>query len=129
MLTEAHWFWPVVLFPFAVEKAHTRTFTGKAVLRDIKGSFSRAIVDLNDDALVVRGRLTRIEHLVIPLEQFHSVSLHEKPNLVDIRFSEGRYGRLARIVTSGTPAGSRSRIFLNVKNPEVWEREITLRTR
>jgi hypothetical protein len=129
-LREARWFWPIVLFPYASEGANTRSFTGRTILKDIKASFSRALVDLNETALVVRGRFTRRKHLVIPLEEIRQVHLVEgKPGLVELRFGHARWGRLAQVMTSGAPRGSRHRVILNVNDTESWLQEIARRVR
>lgn len=95
------------------------------MLRDVKGSLSRAIVELIGDALVIRGRFTGREHLGIPLEEIRSVDLlAERRGIVEIRFENARWGRQARLVTSGLPAGSRHLILLNVDDPDVWLAEI-----
>jgi hypothetical protein len=114
-----------VLFPYAVEDSHTRSFTGKTVLEDIKGSLSRATVEITEDALVIRGLFTGREHLGIPLDEIQSVDAFEDHRgIVEIRFENARWGRLARLATSGSPAGSRNRILLNVDDPGTWVNEI-----
>lgn len=130
ILREARWFWPIVLFPYAAGGSHTRSFTGRTVLRNIKASFSRALLDLDENALVVRGRFTRRKHLVIPLEEVREVDLVEgKPGLVELRFGDATWGRLAEVVTSGAPHVSRHRLILNVNDTESWLREIARRVR
>lgn len=130
VLRESRWFWPVVLFPYAGEGSHTRTFTGKTVLRDVKAGLSRALLELTDEAVVVRGRFTGREHLKVPLEQIRWVDVVEgKPGLVEIRFGEARWGRLAKAATSGGPKGSRNRVMLNVSDTDSWLEEISRRVR
>lgn len=119
-----------MLFPYAAEGSHTRSFTGRTTLKDVKASFSRALVELNERALVVRGRFTRRKHLVIPLDEIRHVYVVEgKPGLVEVRFGDARWGRLAQIVTSGAPRGSRHRVILNVNDTESWLQEIARRVR
>lgn len=130
MLRECRSFWPIVLFPYEIENAHTRSFTGRTFLSGVKASFSRAIVTLNRDDLRICGRLTRRAHLVIPLAGIESVSSVEgKPGIVDVRFAGATWGWLARAVTSGEPAGSRNRILLNVADADGWAAEISERSR
>jgi hypothetical protein len=128
-LRASRWFWPLVLFPYAVEDSHTRTFTGRAVLGGIKGSLSRAVVVLTDDAIEVRGRFTRREHLRVPLDEIRSADLLAgRRGIVEIHFGDARWGKLARLVTSGSPAGSRNRVLLNVDDPDTWVSEIVRHT-
>jgi hypothetical protein len=130
ILREARWFWPIVLFPYAAEGAHTRSFTGRTTLKDVKASFSRAVVDLNEEELVVRGRFTRRKHLVVPIDEIREVDVVEgKPGLVELRFGDAKWGRLAQVVTSGSPRGSRHRVILNVNDTESWLQEIARRVR
>ena len=42
------------------------SFTGQAMLRDVKAGISRATLELTEDALVLRGNFRRREHLRIP---------------------------------------------------------------
>lgn len=124
-LRASRWFWPLVLFPYAAEDSHTRTFTGRAVLKDVKGSLSRAVVELTEEAIQIRGRFTGREHLGIPLDEVQSVgTLEDRQGIVEIDFGNARWGKLARLVTSGSPAGSRHRILLNVDDPDSWVSEI-----
>lgn len=130
VLGESRWLWPIVLFPYARERSHTRSFTGRAVLKDVKASLSRALLELTEENLIVRGRFTRREHLVIPLAEIRSVDIIDgKPGLIELRFSEADWGRLARIAISGAPTGSRNRVILNVNDTDTWLREIARRTR
>lgn len=128
VLQEGHWFWPMVLFPYAMENAHTRSFTGRTILPDIKSSFARAVVTLSDDHLRIRGRITRRTHLIVPLSEIEVVStVADKPGIVDIRFGGAGWSWLARVVTSGEPGGSRNRILLNVLDADLWAAEISSR--
>lgn len=128
VLEESHWFWPIVLFPYAIENAHTRSFTGRTTLAGIKSSLARAIVTLSEDHLRVRGRVTRHTHLLLPLTGIESAStVPGKPGVVEIKFAGGTWGRLARAVTSGEPAGSRNRILLNVLDADLWVAELSSR--
>ena len=128
VLTESRWFWPIVLFPYAIEGSHTRNYTGKAVLKGIKASLSRASLELNESAVVVRGHLTGNEHIVIPLEEIRRVDVLEgKPGLIELRFGKARFGRLAKSLTG--PPGSRNRVILNVEDTDAWLNEIATRVR
>jgi hypothetical protein len=128
VLRQSRWFWPIVLFPYAVDDSHTRSFAGRTVLPDVKSSFSRAVITLTGDHLRVQGRITRRTHLVIPLTGIASVAgMEGKRGIVDIRFDDATWGPLARAVTSGQPPGSRSRILLNVVDADEWIGEISER--
>lgn len=128
VLEESRWFWPIVLFPYIADDSHTITFTGRAIVRDVKSSFSRVILAMTEDEIEVRGRLSRKQLLVVPLGQIESVDrLEGNPEVLDVRFRSARWGWLARFVTSGQPPGARNRILLNVSDTGTWEQELARR--
>jgi len=45
-LKEARLFWPLVLFPFEIDNAHTQSYTGRCWVKNIKASFSYANLTL-----------------------------------------------------------------------------------
>jgi hypothetical protein len=105
---------------------NTMSFTGRAMLRDVKAGISRATLELTDDALVVRGNFRRREHLRVPRAAITSVtSLAPKRGAIHVEFDEARWGRLLRTLTSGGPPGARNRIILNVDATEAWLAELT----
>lgn len=129
ILRASRWFWPLVMFPYAIETSHTRTFTGRTVLENVKGSLSRVLVELTEEEIVISGRFTGWEHLAIPLDEVRTVEMLEgQRGIVQISFDDARWGRLARFITSGSPPGSRDRILLNVDDPDIWANEIARRT-
>lgn len=125
ILSEAHWVWPLVFFPYEIEHSHTRTFTGRAVIGGMKSAMARVRLELWDDGLRVRGRLSGIVHLDVEPSGITSCELRggSRP-LVEVRFSDSEWSRLARLLVSGAPAGARDRVVLNVASPSVWKQQI-----
>ena len=125
ILSEAHWIWPLVFFPYEIEHSHTRTFTGRTVIGGMKSALARVRLELRHDGLEVRGRLSGTVHLKVDRNALLSCELlgGSRP-LVDVRFSESERSRLARLLLSGAPAGARDRVTLNVESPSMWKAEI-----
>jgi hypothetical protein len=125
ILAEAHWLFPLVLFPSAVEHPHTLTLTRREVVRGIKSATSRVSLELWENELVVRGRLTGRVRLRIPLESIRSVEPWEwNQRMVSVTFGAAQWGRLARFMISGAPGGRRDRIVLAVEDPDRWMEEL-----
>ena len=125
ILSEAHWVWPLVFLPYEIERSHTRTFTGRAVIGGMKSAMARVRLELRDDGLRVRGRVSGIVHLDVAAGGITSCELRggSRP-LVEVRFSDSEWSRLARLLVSGAPAGARDRVVLNVESPSVWKQQI-----
>ncbi|MDH3247440.1 MAG: hypothetical protein OEQ47_00650 [Acidimicrobiia bacterium] len=125
ILSEAHWIWPLVLFPYEIEHSHTRTFTGRTVIGGMKSALARVRLELRYDGLEVRGRLSGTVHLKVDRDALLSCDFvgGSRP-LVEVRFSESDRSRLARLLLSGAPAGARDRVTLNVESPSNWKAEI-----
>jgi hypothetical protein len=58
-MKESRVFWPLVLFPYSINNAHTRSYTGRCWVKDIKASFSFANIILSDLNLTCRYRIFR----------------------------------------------------------------------
>ena len=121
VLKESRIFWPLVLFPYTIEHAHTITYTGRCWIKDIKSTFSRASIELTDSEIHCRSRVFRLLIFNLPLDEIDTVqNIEEKPGLVMIQFRKARFGRLANIALSGQPAGSKNSLILNIKNERRW---------
>ncbi len=125
ILSEAHWIWPLVFFPYEIEHSHTRTFTGRTVIGGMKGALARVRLELRHDGFEVRGRCSGTVHLKVDRTAIMSCALMggSRP-LVEVRFSESERSRLARLLVSGAPSGARDRVVLNVESPSTWKAEI-----
>ncbi len=125
ILSEAHWVWPLVFFPYEIEHSHTRTFTGRAVIGGMKSALARVRLELWSDGLRVSGRLSGIVHLDVRLDAIVFCELRgEAHPLVEVRFSESKWSRFAKLLVSGAPAGARDRVMLNVRAPAEWKAQI-----
>ncbi len=125
ILTETHWFWPLVLFPFDIEKSHTRALTGKGSVADVKAGMSLARLDLSAEGLTVRGRLSGVAHLRIASAGLTASRLTgDSSQFVEVRFTGARWSRFARFLVSGAPAGARDRVLLSVAAPAEWKASI-----
>lgn len=125
ILSEAHWIWPVVFFPYEIEDSHTRTFTGRTVIGGMKSALARVRLDLRDEGLSVSGRLSGAVHLEVERGGLVSCGLQGGPRpLVEVRFIESAWSRFARLLVSGSPAGARDRVILNVHAPAEWKAQI-----
>ena len=120
-MRESKIFWPIVLFPFAIDHAHTLSYTGRCWIKDIKASFSFANLELSDSNLTCRYRLFNLPIIDLSLEDVIEVRKYEdKPGLILIKFRKATYGKLTKFVLSGQPPGSRDKIIINVKKKQDW---------
>lgn len=125
ILSEAHWIWPLVFFPYEIEDSHTRTFTGRTVIGGMKSALARVRLDLREEGLIVSGRLTGAVHRTVKRSDLVSCALQSGPRpLVEVRFAESEWSRFARLLVSGAPAGARDRVVLNVRSPTGWKTQI-----
>lgn len=115
----------MVFFPYEIEHSHTRTFTGRAVIGGMKSALARVRLELWEDGLRVRGRLSGVVHLNVGRDRILWCRLRgETRPLVEVGFSESEWSRFARLLVAGAPAGARDRIVLNVESPSLWKTRI-----
>jgi len=121
MMQESKVFWPLVLFPYAVEKAHTRCYTGRCWVKDIKASFSFANLTLRDWKLTCRYRAFHFPIIELFLTDINDVKkVENKPGLILIKFRHATFGKLAKIALSGQPKGSQNQVIINVRDDQAW---------
>lgn len=126
-MRESKIFWPLVLFPYAIDDAHTRTYTGRCWVKDIKATFSFAEIKLTTTNLTCRWRLFNFLIFDLSLPDIEEViNLEHKPGLILIKFRGAAFGRLARFALSGQPPGSKNQVILNVKNEQAWLNKFSL---
>ena len=126
-MRESKIFWPLVLFPFAIENAHTRSYTGRCWVKDIKASFSFADIILTDTKLICRYRILRLLIFDISLQDIDEVkNLEDKPGLILIKYRSAIFGKLAKLALSGQPAGSENQILINVMDEQRWLNKLKL---
>jgi hypothetical protein len=127
ILKQRRWLWPAVLIPYDIDSAHVRVWTGRAVLRDMKVSLSRATVVLTNEHLVVKGLFLGRDHLRVSVDAITSVGpVHGKRGVIEVEFSDAHWGKLALAAMSGQPPAARNRAVLNVDDPDRWISEIRL---
>lgn len=127
-LKESNIFWPLVLFPFTVEHAHTRSYTGRCWVKDIKASFGLATILLTDTHLTCRYRPFQWLLLDLPLCNIEEVEKMEgKPGLIRITFRSATFGKLAKFAISGQPPGSKNQVMLNAADEQRWMTQLQLR--
>ena len=120
-MRESKIFWPLVLFPFAIDNAHTRSYTGRCWIKDIKASFSFAEIILTDTNLICRFRLLRLLIFDVSLQDIDEVkNLKDKPGLIFIKYRSAIFGKLTKLALSGQPAGSKNQIIMNVRDEQKW---------
>lgn len=128
ILRQSRWVFPAVIFPSAIDRAHTRSWTGQAVLANTKSALSAATILLTNTELIVKGRILGTCHLRIALADITDASpVSGKRGAVEVRFGAVERSRLARLATSGHPAAAPDRIILNVDQPEIWLDELSRR--
>ena len=97
---ESKIFWPLVLFPFAIDNAHTRSYTGRCWIKDIKAFFSFADIILTDTKLICRYRILRLLIFDVSLDD-KSYKFTNKTILVNpislVEFHLTNSGHLERI--------------------------------
>jgi hypothetical protein len=126
-LRESKFFWPLVLFPFAIDNAHTRSYTGRCWVKDIKASFSFADIILTDTKLICRYRILRLLIFDVSLQDIDEVkNLEDKPGLILIKYRSAIFGKLAKLALSGQPAGSENQIIINVMDEQRWLNKLKL---
>ena len=126
-MRESKIFWPLVLFPFAIENAHTRSYTGRCWVKDIKASFSFADIILTDTKLICRYRILRLLIFDVSLQDIDEVkNLEDKPGLIQIKYRSAIFGKLAKLALSGQPAGSENQILINVMDEQRWLNKLKL---
>lgn len=126
-MRESKIFWPLVLFPFAIDNAHTRSYTGRYWIKDIKASFSFADIILTDTNLICRFRLLRLLIFDVSLQDIDEVkNLKDKPGLILIKYRSAIFGKLTRLALSGQPAGSKNQIMMNVRDEQKWLNNLKL---
>jgi hypothetical protein len=126
-LRESKIFWPLVLFPFAIDNAHTRSYTGRCWVKDIKASFSFADIILTDTKLICRYRILRLLIFDVSLQDIDEVkNLEDKPGLILIKYRSAIFGKLAKLALSGQPAGSENQIIINVMDEQRWLNKLKL---
>ena len=120
-LKESKIFWPLLLFPYAIDNAHTRSYTGKCWIKNIKASFSFAVIILTDTHLICRYRLFNLLLFELSLRHIDEVTnIEDKPGLIQIKFRFADFGNLAKFALSGQPPGSKNQVIINVMNEQVW---------
>ena len=120
-LKESRTVWPLVLIPFAIDNAHTRTFTGRCWVKDIKASFNFANLELTDTNLICRYRLFRMLIFDLSLNHLDEViNLGDKPGLILIKFRIAEFGNFTKFALSGQPSGSKNRLIINVTEKQKW---------
>lgn len=125
ILSEKHWVWPLVLFPYEIEDSHTMSFIGSGFVRGMKSGLARVALAVSNRGIVVRGRLSGVTHLEIAPEQLVSCEIvGEAPPMVEVRFATAHWSRFAKLLISGAPPGSTDRVMLNVASPRQWKQEI-----
>jgi len=126
-LRESRIFWPLVLFPYAIDKAHTRTYTGRCWVKDIKATFSFAAIRLTTTNFTCRWRLFSLLIFNLSLPDIEEVKdIENKPGLILIKFRSAEFGKLARFALSGQPPGSKDQVILNVENEQAWLNKFNL---
>lgn len=126
-MRESKIFWPLVLFPFAIDNAHTRSYTGRCWVKDIKASFSFADIILTDTKLICRYRILRLLIFDVSLQDIDEVkNLEDKPGLILIKYRSAIFGKLAKLALSGQPAGSENQIIINVMDEQRWLNKLKL---
>ena len=126
-MRESKIFWPLVLFPFAIDNAHTRSYTGRCWVKDIKASFSFADIILTDTKLICRYRILRLLIFDVSLQDIDEVkNLEDKPGLILIKYRSAIFGMLAKLALSGQPAGSENQIIINVMDEQRWLSKLKL---
>ena len=127
-MKESRIFWPLILFPFATDNAHTRSYTGKCWVKDIKASFSFADLILTDTNLIGRYRLFNLLILDLSLSNIDEVTgIDNKPGLILIKFRSATFGNLSKIAISGQPSGSKNQVIINVLDEQSWLNTLKLR--
>jgi hypothetical protein len=126
-LRESKIFWPLVLFPFAIDNAHKRSYTGRCWIKDIKASFSFANIILTNTNLICRFRMLRLLIFDVSLQDIDEVkNLEDKPDLIQIKYRSAIFGKLTKLALSGQPAGSKNQIILNVMDEQKWLNNLKL---
>ena len=126
-MRESKIFWPLVLFPFAIDNAHTRSYTGRCWVKDIKASFSFANIILTDTNLICRFRIFNLLIFDVSLQDIDEVrKLEDKPGLILIKYRSAIFGKLTRLTLSGQPAGSKNEIIMNVRDEQKWLNNLKL---
>jgi hypothetical protein len=126
-MRESKLIWPLVLFPFVIDNAHTRTYTGRCWVKDIKATFSFAEIKLTTTNLTCRSRLFNFLIFNLSLPDIEEIkSLENKPGLILIKYRSAEFGKLARFSLSGQPPGSKNQVILNVKNEQRWLNKFNL---
>jgi len=126
-LRESKIFWPLVLFPFAIDNAHTRSYTGRCWIKDIKAFFSFANIILTNTNLICRFRMLRLLIFDVSLKDIDKVkNLEDKPGLIQIKYRSAIFGNLTKLALSGQPAGSKNQIILNVMDEKKWLNNLKL---
>jgi hypothetical protein len=124
---ESRKIWALVLFPFAIENAHTRSYTGRCWVKDIKASFGFAYIILTDTNLTCRYRLFNLLIFDLPLQHIVEVTdMEDKPGLILIKFQFAVFGNLAKFALSGQPPGSKNQVIINVIDEQKWLTKLNL---
>ena len=126
-MRESRIFWPLVLFPYTIDNAHTRTYTVRCWVNDTKPTFSFAAIKLTTTNLTCRWRLFNLLLFDLSLPDIEEVkNIENKPGLIFIRFRSAEFGKLARFALSGQPPGSKNQVILNVKSEPGWLNKFNL---
>jgi hypothetical protein len=117
----------LVLFPYAIDNAHTRTYTSRCWVKDIKATFSFAEIKLAKTNLTCRWRLLNFLIFDLVLPDIAKVkNLEDKPGLILLRFRRANFGKITKFALSGQPAGSKNQVILNFKNKQGWLNKFNL---
>jgi hypothetical protein len=120
-LKESKIFWPLVLFPFAIKNANTRSYTGRCWVKDIKASFGFAEIILTHTNLTCKYRLFNLLIIDLSLSDIDEINnIEDKPGLILIRFQKANIGRVSKFALSGQPPGSKNKVIINVNNEREW---------
>jgi hypothetical protein len=127
-LKESKIFWPLVLFPFAIKNANTRSYTGRCWVKDIKASFGFAKIILTHTNLTCKYKLFNLLIFDLSLSDIDEVNnIEDKPGLILIKFQRAKIGRISKFALSGQPSGSRNQVIINVNNEREWLNKLKLR--
>jgi len=120
--------WPIIMFPY-YERSHTRSYTGKEWLKDIKADFSCATLYLTERDLRCKIIFPPFLLIEIELSDITNISrLEGKSGLLEVRFAKAKRGLLTKLALSGGSGIPKDRVLLNLGGEaEIWYRELVNR--
>jgi hypothetical protein len=114
--------WPLVLIPYG-PRSHTRAFTGRRVVKDVKASFNWSELRMDAERLTARLLFPRWLLFEVEVAEIEAAERSQQDDdILVLQLGDASYGRLLEwLVYRGGSAAPRGRVLLNLgEDADEW---------